>query len=108
MTFGVDAYQCQGNLLWRPVHKQEMMNHTEQTGADMRSALRSGALPAVLAALLGLRAGVATGISVAAQFPADCAGRPMQHASDGPDAVLLLLQAGQCHAVFRLKLAIVR
>jgi hypothetical protein len=62
----------------------------------------------VLAALLGLRAGVATGISVAVQFPADCVGRPMQHASHGPDAVLLLLQAGQCHAVFRLKLAIVR
>ena len=74
MTFGVDVCQCQGNLLWRPVHKQEMMNHTEQTGADMKSALRSGALPAVLAALLDLRAGVATGIRVAAQFSADCAG----------------------------------
>ena len=94
MTFGVDACQCQGNLLWRPACQQEMMDHTEQTGADMKSALRSGALPAVLAALSGLRAGVATGISVATQLPADCAGRPIQHASDGPDTVFFLLQAG--------------
>ena len=54
-----------------------MMNHTEQTGADIESALRSGALPALLAALLGLRAGVANGISVAAKFPADYAARPV-------------------------------
>ena len=108
MTFGVDACQCQGNLLWRPVHKQEMMNHTEQTGADIKSALRSGPLPAALAALLDLRADVDTDISVAAQFPAKCAGRPMQHASHGMDAALLLLQAGKCYVIFRLRLAVVR
>jgi len=28
-------------LLWRPVRQQEMMDHTEQTGVSMKSALRS-------------------------------------------------------------------
>jgi hypothetical protein len=74
----------------------------------MESALRSSALPSVLAAFLGLRAGVATGISVAVQFPADVAGRSMQHESHSADAVVLLLQADQCHTVFRLQLAVVR
>ena len=71
----------------------------------MESWLRSSALPLVLAALVGLRTGVATDISVAAQFPADGAGRSMQNASHDTGAVVLLPQASQCHTVFRLKLA---
>jgi len=108
VTFRVHACLCQGNLRWRPVRQQEMMNYPEQTGFSMESGLRSSALPSVLAELLGLKTGVATDISVADQFSADGAGRSVQHASHSADAVLLLLQTDHCDLVFRLKLAVVR
>jgi uncharacterized membrane protein len=54
--------------------EQEIMNHTEQTGLSIESALSASALSSVLAAVVGLRASVASGISVATQLPADGAG----------------------------------
>ena len=52
-------------------------------------------------------AGVLTLGAVALQLAADGAGRASQHTRHDADAVILLLQAGQRHALFGLELAVV-
>ena len=68
---------------------------------------RPGRLAPLCALRVRLGAGIACCACVAAQLAADGAWGPVEHHSHLSDAIVLLHQAGQRHAVFRLKLLVV-
>lgn len=107
MAFGVDARQCQGNLLGRPAIPQKVAHHGQQDGVRVQFTSWTRPLSAVQASLLRLDAGVLTLGTVAPELPADGAGRTVQDTGHGANAVALLFQAGQCHTIFWLELVVV-
>lgn len=106
MAFGEDAGQCQGNLLGRPALAQKVAHHPEQNAIAMELAQWAALQASALGAGTRCGAGVASGLGVAPQFPADGAGGSPQDQGDISNRVLLLDKAGQRHAVFRLELLI--
>ena len=106
MSLGIEARQNQVNLLGRPAMQQQIAHHLEQDGIGVQFTHRTALAAALLTALLRRRAAVLAGRGIAAQFTADRAGRTPHNAGDLAHAVVLLLEAGHCHSVFGLKLAV--
>lgn len=106
MAFGVDACQCEGNLLRRPALTQKMMHHTKQDALTMQ-LLGGPALSASLAATGGGDlAGVACVLGIALELSRDGTGRAFEPQSNLRERVLLVEQRGDGHAFFGLKLLI--
>ncbi len=67
---------------------------------------RTALTAALVAASLGTDTGTGAKFAVTRKLPADCRGRALQHAGNLPDAVVLLLEAGDRHAIFGLQLLV--
>jgi hypothetical protein len=106
MSFWEDAGQCQGNLLGRPALPQEVAHQSEQDAIAVDLARWAALLVSPLGASACGDADVAAGLDVTPQLPGDGAGRTTQDLGYGANAVLLLGQTGQRHALFRLELSI--
>lgn len=104
MAIGEDACQCQGKLLGRPAMAQKVTHQAEQDAIWMELDRRAALPASSLGASTRYGAGVACGLCVAPQLAADGAGGAPQDLGHG--AILLMYQAGQRHAVFRLELLI--
>lgn len=108
MAGGIQACQCQGNLLRRPAQPQQMDYQGQQNRLGMQLDRWPAATSALQGQILGMCAAVATGAGIALQLPADGCWGAVQLPRDGAYAVVLLPQAGNRDAVFRLELVIVR
>jgi hypothetical protein len=105
MALGVGTRQCQGNLFGRPALARQMLHDVTQEWGGMQFTQGPGLDAPMLTRRLDGGAGVVADTGVAAQIPADGAGRAAEKAGDFAHAVVLLLEAGQGHSVFRLELA---
>ena len=108
MAGGIQACQCQGNLLGRPAQPQQMDYQGQQNRLGMQLDRWPAATSALQGQIPGMCAAVATGAGIALQLPADGCWGAVQLPRDGAYAVVLLPQAGNRDAVFRLELVIVR
>ena len=99
---------CQGNLLGRPAQPQQMDHQGGQDRLGMQLDRGPTATPALQEQTLGMGAAIARGAGIARQFPADGRRGMMQLPGNRSHAVVLLPQAGNGDAVFRLQLVIVR
>ena len=108
MALGKQACQCQGDLLGRPAQAQKVDHHAPQDGVWMEFDLMPAKPSALPALALRNAAGVARGTTVAPQLSADGGRSASQLRSDLSYAEVLLPQAGDGDAVFRLKVLITR
>lgn len=106
VALGVDARQCQGNLLGRPAQTQAMAHHAEQHALSIELASRASQHATLAAAIMRWGAGVVSIAGVTPQLAADGCRRASKYAGNGSDAQALLVQAGKGHSVFRLELAV--
>lgn len=104
MTFGVDVGQCQGNLFGRPALAQKVAHHIKEHAIAVKLVWGTASRAPLLGA--GCGAGVACWLCIALQLSADGAGGAPQDQCHVANGVLLLDQAGQCHAVLWLELLI--
>jgi len=105
MPLRVQARERQGDLLGRPTQAQEVLDGAERDRVDVQFTQGTCLHATVAAGLLREGARVVAGSSaVSLELPAEGAGAAMEHARHGKQAVALLLEAGQCDAVFGLEL----